>query len=87
MTSASLALILAQIADLMISTVGVSLGATELNPLGFCWSTIALKIAVTILVCWMLQHYRARLRWLVWIPAGLMAIVCAWNMVNIALMI
>lgn len=86
MNAACIALIIAQLADLLTTAVGVSLGARELNPFGFSWAMIAAKIAATLLVLWIMQYYAERLRWLVWIPVIASALVVPWNVYNIVLM-
>jgi carbon starvation protein CstA len=83
MTYASSFLILTQLADLLTTSVGASLGIRECNPLGFTWGMILAKIALTLAVVHLMNVYAKRLRWLVWIPSGLMLLVVVWNLLNI----
>lgn len=77
-------LILSQIADVLLTHYAIVSGlAVEINPLGYSAQAVILKTAATALVVVMMIIYRARLRWLIWLPGVLMYLVVFWNSANI----
>lgn len=80
----SYALIITQFLDVLTTFIGVTLmGMRELNPYGFTFQTVLLKILVTILIIYVIEHEKNyRIMWILPIIIGLFSI---WNLLNIIL--
>lgn len=77
-------LILSQIADVLLTHYAMVSGlAVEINPLGYSAQAVMIKAAATVLVVLVMVIYRARLKWLIWIPGVLMYLIVFWNSANI----
>jgi len=77
-------LIIAQFLDILTTFIGVSLmGLMELNPMGFTFQIVMLKILITFLVVYVLEHEKYfKFMWAVPITVLIFPL---WNLLNIVL--
>jgi hypothetical protein len=73
--------ILAELADLLLTQVGLQRGALELNPIWNGWHLWVIKTVATIAIAVLISRLRFT-KWL-WIVPGLANIGVVWNLVRL----
>ena len=86
MTHAAIILLLAQLADILLTALGISRGALEVNPFRFGWQMIGAKILLVVAVAHLLNVFASRLRWLVWVPTSISILVVLWNILMLRML-